>query len=214
MYLSKLTLNVRNRQVQKELANRYELHRTLMRAFPAELSKDERILFRMEQDTHTAQAILLAQSFSMPNYSILPADYLLTNAEVKPFAPALKDGQTLVFRLLANPTRRIIKTGEITENLDKSKRVGLLNEEDQLKWLERKAADSGFRLGNVRSTPQPDVIGYRHQDDERQRITLQAVLFDGVLEVLDTELVQKAIRAGIGSGKGFGFGLLSLARIP
>ena len=34
MYLSQLTLNPRNRRAQRELAAPYQMHKTLMRAFP------------------------------------------------------------------------------------------------------------------------------------------------------------------------------------
>jgi CRISPR system Cascade subunit CasE len=40
----------------------------------------------------------------------------------------------------------------------------------------------------------------------------QAVTFDGLLRVTDPEALLAALAGGIGSGKGFGFGLLSLAR--
>ena len=37
MYLSRLILNPRHRRVQREVANPYEMHRSLMRAFPDNL---------------------------------------------------------------------------------------------------------------------------------------------------------------------------------
>jgi CRISPR system Cascade subunit CasE len=43
-------------------------------------------------------------------------------------------------------------------------------------------------------------------------LTHHAVRFDGLLVVTDPERLRHALRAGIGSAKGFGFGLLSLAR--
>ena len=38
-----------------------------------------------------------------------------------------------------------------------------------------------------------------------------AVLFNGRLEVTDAERFQQTLATGIGSGKAFGFGLLSIA---
>jgi CRISPR system Cascade subunit CasE len=43
-------------------------------------------------------------------------------------------------------------------------------------------------------------------------ILLDSVLYEGALEVTEPEAFQRTLAAGIGSGKGFGFGLLSLAR--
>ena len=43
-------------------------------------------------------------------------------------------------------------------------------------------------------------------------LELFSVQFDGVLQVVEPALFVHAIAAGIGSGKAFGFGLLSVAR--
>ena len=37
MYLSRLILNPRNRRVQREIAGPYQMHRSIMRAFPDNL---------------------------------------------------------------------------------------------------------------------------------------------------------------------------------
>lgn len=211
MYLSRLTLNVRNRQVQKELANCYEFHRTLMSAFPAALPPGERVLYRLETDARSALAMVLVQSASLPDWSALPAGYSLKAPECKPFAPLLQAGQVLRFRLLANPTRktkRPPKEGQEPEPW----RVGLLKDEEQQAWLQRKAADHGFALNSVQMAAHPDVTGFTYQGETRRRITFQAVLFDGVLTIRDAQALASAVQNGIGSGKGFGFGLLSLAR--
>ncbi len=224
MYLSKLTLNLRSRLVQKELANRYELHRTLTRAFSAHMAEEERILFRLEEGDHTAGAVLLVQSSTIPDWPLLPERYLLFDAEVKSYSPRIHPGQVLIFRLLANPTKRINAYPAEGTTERESKRVRLLKEEEHFDWLDRKAAANGFHLLGVRSARQPDVIGYsrkKHtsltadkesQEKPVQKITLQAVQFDGILEVTDPEAVISAVRKGIGPAKGFGFGLLSLAR--
>ncbi len=41
--------------------------------------------------------------------------------------------------------------------------------------------------------------------------TFQGVLFEGSLQVVDAEAFRKALAHGIGPGKAFGFGLLSVA---
>lgn len=212
MYLSRLTLNLRNRRVQRELANRYELHRTVMNAFPEKLPEGERVLFRLEE-ARNRQAILLVQSKTMPDYSHLPSGYLLRDIEVKTYQPNLKTGQRLIFRLLANPTKKISLPEEGNEIAENAKRIGIVREEEQLKWLERKAEENGFRLIGVRSTPHPDIFGFQQQEGKTRRVTFHAVQFDGILEILDAESLFKAICSGIGSGKGFGFGLLSVAKI-
>ncbi len=48
---------------------------------------------------------------------------------------------------------------------------------------------------------------------EQDKMRPFAVRFEGVLKIINKELFTKTIENGIGSAKGFGFGLLSLARI-
>lgn len=217
MYLSRLILNPRNRRVQKEVADPYQMHRSLMRAFPDDLDKDaERVLFRLETQPRTGALVVLMQSQLLPDWSWLAepgaSGYLLQVAEpnpaVKPFDLTLAPGQALAFRLRANPTvkRRF--------NDQDHKRVGLYREEDQIDWLKRKGEQAGFRLLSARTGRQETVTGALRRDGHKHDLQLLSVQFDGLLEVVDPDRLRQAVYNGIGSGKGLGFGLLSLARPP
>lgn len=215
MYLSQLILNPRSRQVQQEIANRYELHRTLTGAFKAGLPND-RILFRAETDLPDGCVRVLVQSQTQPDWSVLEKDrrepYLvqnsLPNPQVKEFDPAFQPGQQLIFRLLANPTARRKQPGE-----SEGKRQGLMLEEDQVEWLKRKLAAVGAALQDFRVTDRGMVHGVQYKDGARHTLSLLAVQFDGILQVIDPSSFVASLVHGIGSGKGFGFGLLSLAPI-
>jgi CRISPR system Cascade subunit CasE len=112
MYLSRLILNPRNRRVQKEVAQPYQMHRSLMGAFSDNLKPgDDRVLFRLET-ARTGALTLLVQSLTLPDWSWLAEPnargYLLPvdkpNPAVKSFDINLAIGQVLAFRLRANPT--------------------------------------------------------------------------------------------------------------
>jgi len=213
MYLSRLILNPRSRRVQRELANPYELHRTLMRAFPDSLNRErDRVLFRVETDPRTGVPIVLLQSTLEPRWDWLGEPggkgYLLRASECKSFDLHLAPGQMLAFRLRANPTvkRRF--------NEKDHKRVGLYREEEQIEWLKRKGEQGGFRLVAVRTGSQDTVNGTIHRDDKKHKLNLLAVQFDGLLQVTNPDRLRESVRQGIGSGKGLGFGLLSLAPPP
>jgi len=207
MYLSRLILNPRNRRVQREIAAPYQMHKTLMRGFPNDLDREQdRVLFRVDNDPLT----VLLQSTLEPRWDWLKDDgarnYLLQPPETKSFALNLTSGQTLAFRLRANPTvKRKCDDG-------KRRRIGLYREKEQLEWFERKGEHGGFRLLSIRSQNAPDVRGWAHRDDAKHRLKLFAVRFDGLLQVTDPDRLRESVRRGIGSGKGLGFGLLSLAR--
>jgi CRISPR system Cascade subunit CasE len=223
MYLSRILVNPRSRQVRSELANPYELHRTICRAFPDanyNLNEPSGILFRLDLHARSGLPILIVQSHRSPDWSFLlgpektyllpPVDFppgINANPEVKAFRPDLRPGQNLLFRLRANPTKRLGKN----EGADHHKRVGILREVDQLQWLERKLEAAGARLHSARTSNHTMLAAERRHENGRQNLTFLAVQFDGVLTVLEPEKLIAGLESGIGSGKGLGFGLLSLA---
>ena len=207
LYLSRLALHPRSRQVQAELRDPYEMHRTLAKAFGEgeDAQAAARCLFRVEESPQGA-LIVLVQSRTEPVWGRLtiPPDYLQEPPQVKPFAPTFQAGETLAFRLRANPTMRQAAKPDGRRLGD---RVGLYTEAARLAWLTRKALDGGFTLRSVTQTgedpPECQAKG--------RRAVFSAVRFEGVLRVTDPTQLLEALAGGIGAGKGFGFGLLSLA---
>ncbi len=213
LYISQLILNPCSRQVQSEVYNPYEMHRTLMRAFPTAAQGGlGRVLFRLESHIASGQAGLkvLVQSDREPDWGWLEESphYLLpdirSNPASKVFEPVFQPGQRLYFRLRANPTVKRKFPG-----LDKSKRIGLYKEAEQRGWLARKAEQGGFTISDVIVTSQGTIGG---KTKKRHDLNLVAVRFDGQLQVTAPATFSETLRQGIGSGKGLGFGLLSLAQ--
>ena len=118
------------------------------------------------------------------------------NPAIKQFEVNLSAGDVLSFRIRANPTFR---------NRE-GRRVAIYGEDDLYAWLGRKGEQCGFDVLQVEMTQKQMVNDYYH------RLKLWCIQFDGLLKVDDPVLLAKAVQSGIGSGKGFGFGLLSLAR--
>ncbi len=217
MYLSRLILNPRSRQVRNELADPYELHRTVLRAFPDANYKENEsagVLFRVDLHPRTRVPTLLVQSLYAPNWDFLSdeeKDYLLgeaylpldvENPAVKAWNPQLREGQELMFRLRANPTKR---------EKASAKRIGLIHEDDQRKWLERKLQEAGATLLAVNIVNE-QIQRSRWLGKSDGRMSFLAVRFEGMLRVQDPDKLREHLTTGFGSAKGFGFGLLSLAR--
>ncbi len=216
MYLSQLTLNPRSRQMRREFSNPYEMHRTLLKAFPDEAAGGPgRVLFRWDTLGRAAEQklVVLVQSEKKPNWDNLPnpEGYLLPafapNPAFKEFQPRFVDGQQLYFRLRANPTKRLTRDAPNGKH-KKGQRIGLYSEEEQLAWLHRKAKNGGFAVLGVNLTNEGIISGYTKN---RHKLNLLAVRFEGRLQVTDPDKFIQALRSGIGSGKAFGCGLLSLA---
>lgn len=235
LYLSRLILNPRNREVQKDLANCHRLHQRIMTGFPTVASASPRaelgVLYRPETDARSGIVSVLVQSLRVPDWSLLRQGegnqpYLLPlpgleNPAVKLISPAiasLRVHDQLRFRLRANPTKRLTtRRPEPREDPLLGKRVALLKEEDQRAWLHRHAERAGFAVLDVQVRPdrafgatqtgaQPLAAGGR-------RLAFGAVVFDGRLQITDPDAFRQALCHGIGSGKAYGFGLLSLAPV-
>ena len=223
MYLSRLILNPRSRQVRNELADPYEMHRTVCKAFPNANYTDNEpsgILFRTDVNPRTYIPTLLVQSLLNPNWDFLrmeKKDYLLgendlpfdvENPSYKEIKLELRAGQVLAFRLRANPTVKKDREGK-----KQGRRAGLLREEDQHKWLIRKLESAGAALVSVNIVNEQFTRGKLFIEKEKEkRLNFLSVQFDGVLQVKDKDKLANTIFTGFGSAKGLGFGLLSLAR--
>lgn len=220
IWLSKLPLYPRSRHVLRDLRNPYEMHRTLMSAFPDRIEGGAgSVRFRVEPfDKRSGETpiIVLVQSEKEPDWANLPSDYLTETATTKLLSGFnFQVGDRFRFRLRANPTKRLRRSsvgpdGQPIDPRWEGKRIGLRKEEDQIAWLARKGEASGFRILAVKVDPE-------HRDRSRKGneiwITQTAALFEGVLEVISPKSFESAFRQGIGSAKGFGFGLLSIGAI-
>ncbi|NCJ05361.1 type I-E CRISPR-associated protein Cas6/Cse3/CasE [Synechococcales cyanobacterium C] len=205
MYLSQLILNDRQPQVHRDLGNAHAFHQRLMHGFPDQPTETPRadwaILYRREPDSYA----VLVQSAIAPNWSHLPNHYVQCEPQVKPFeltANTLSVGQQLQFRLKANPSKRDKAT---------RKTIGFYRREDQLAWLARKRKRHGFELLTVDAIPAPNVFGTKAKG--KAPIRIHTVLFQGVLQVTDAAALVAAVQQGIGRGRSYGCGLLSLARL-
>lgn len=206
MYLSQLVLNSRYAQVHRELGNAHKFHQRIMQAFPDEESRDRpredwHILFRQEPDSD----LVLVQSAIAPDWSKLPDGYLSQPSQPKSFhlsPEVLSAGSVFQFRLRANPSKRDKQT---------RKTIGFYRRADQLAWLERQGDRCGFRLLGVDVMPSPNVFGTKKKGLPPIRIA--TALFQGTLAITDSEPFLSVVQQGLGKGKSYGCGLLSLARI-
>jgi len=198
MHLSRLTLDLRNSQARRDLADAYDMHRSLVRAFVIdEHTPPPRFLWRLEPESVWREPVVIVQSEHEPDWSTWATrGYLKNQPESKSvdLDELLTKDARYRFRLFANPT--VTQAG---------KRLGLASEQTQCEWLDRQATKAGFDVATalVTATHVMDIHG--------GNIRLRQACFEGVLRVDDTGLLATAIAQGIGPGKAFGLGLLSLA---
>lgn len=227
-FLSRLVLSPRSRDVRRDLRDCYQLHRTVMSGFPHVDAPRARaecgVLHRLEF-SRRGQATLLVQSAIEPDWGQLPDGY----AADAPANPAVKQVGALYedvvrpnavfrFRLVANPTRKIPSFDSEGRRKKNGTRVPIRDETARLGWLQRKADAGGFEVlttelglasqASVQQLDQPSH-GSRKSGD---RVTAEGVEYQGRIRIVDELKFLATLRNGIGSGKAYGFGLVSIAR--
>ena len=167
------------------------------------------MLFRVERLQDTGAIPVIVQSDLRPEWGrvSVPEDYYWSpdgrparDVETKEVQLGVMAGQVLRFRLRANPTKKTVD----------GKRLGILREPDQLLWFSRKGQAGGFRPITVSVVNE----GLREIGGRMARgaspIRMLSALFEGHLAVTESVAFVRTVEAGVGSGKGFGFGLLSV----
>jgi len=211
IYLSKVNLNYRSKKVQRELGNLYELHRTIMRAFPSDKNRTEcGVLFRVEenQKQNLMSNYVLVQSKIKPDWAFLNLEEnFLTNAgvQMKEFSPVFRKGDIFRFMIRVNPTRRKNETRQL---------VPIVKDGDLMDWFITKGQLLGFRADtqSLIITKRPSIYIYKKDGVNTNKITITFIDFSGYLSIDDESKFQHALENGIGRGRSFGGGLLSLAK--
>jgi CRISPR system Cascade subunit CasE len=207
VYLSRLQLNPRAKQVRTDLSSAYQTHATLCRAFCEEHETPPPFLWRYDLEKETLPTVLV-QSQIEPDWEKLEArfpSYFQNVPQTKTIPlEQLETQQTLRFRLKANVTitQRNLETG-------KKQRHGLKTLEEQLEWFARQAQKGGFAPLGVMVAQSERVQIRKH--DGGMPITLASVTFEGHLKITDLEPFKATLEGGIGHAKALGFGLLSIA---
>ena len=204
MYLSQLRLNPTSSAARRDLADPYQMHRTLSRVFVDGADvRPSRFLWRLERASSMADTgAVLVQSERQGHWNALDEfpGYVASLQADKPLniEKLAIQGRHCRFRLAANPT--VTRDG---------KRVGLLREEQQLTWLRRQGQRGGFDIVGA-TCSSCDRIDVPH-GKRAARLTVTRVQFDGVLIAREPAMLQRTLQAGIGHAKALGLGLLSLA---
>lgn len=131
-----------------------------------------------------------------------PSESSWETKDYEPLLSRLKKGDTWRFKLSANPTYRVGEKGKITAHAAPK---------CQKEWLMKKSLKNGFQL----ESDGFDVIEnkwFKFRKDSTNAVTILSVTYEGLLMITDVELFRKALVNGIGRGKAYGMGLLTVVR--
>lgn len=216
-YFSKFLINPQRRGARKLLSSPQALHAAVMATVPPDVKpEDGRILWRLDITGH--QYALYVLSPEKPDFSTLieqagwdtrPGE----SAHYGRLLAKLENGQEWGFRLTANPVKRQRGKGD--------KILPHVTPAQQSAWLRERAQQWGFEVIPVENQEIADIplvtarkdLSFSHRDSSGNigKVTLRKAQFDGALRITDVELFRKALVNGMGRGKAYGMGLMTLA---
>ena len=211
MYLSRVELDEARRTTMEALVNPEKLHGAVEAAF---LGERRRRLWRL--DRLGGKLYLLLLSEDKPELSDFMKQFggpCTGPAEVRDYSPLLQrvvSGEQWQFRLTANPTKSC-------RNRQNENARGTVHAhctvEYQKQWLLQKAEKCGFFVQPENFTvTSARWLRFFKGENRRQPVTLLSVTYEGVLEVTDAQAFCKALINGIGRGKAYGLGLMTILR--
>ncbi|MBN2763277.1 MAG: type I-E CRISPR-associated protein Cas6/Cse3/CasE, partial [Bacteroidales bacterium] len=205
MYLSKLELNLRSKDVRRDLADCYQMHRTLYKLVPDKMDNaTDRVIYRIEDYNISPQyrekktiSVLIVSELA-PDLNKLPDNYVVScqQLDYKSKIQHLNNGDKLKFLLRANPTKKVDK-----------KRISIIKYDDRVKWLIHKAENHGFKVIDVNVSGEGAKSSPSKQSHQ---LTFNSVVYNGILEIVEIVQFKQTLFNGIGSAKAFGFGLITI----
>ena len=205
MYLSRLVIDLENRKSMLALNNPEILHGMIESCFPGERKRN---LWRIDELNGHTYLLLLSQE--EPNLTNAARQISFPDAgwETKSYQSLLdriQNGSRWQFRLAANPV-----TSSIMPDGKRGKKKAITITEFQRRWLARQADQHGFSLLD----DQFDVMSseWRVFQKKGHRVSILCATFEGLLEVTDSDLFREALTEGIGRGKAYGMGLMTVMR--
>lgn len=202
MYLSQLSFDINHPSVRQALRNPHDMHRNLMQAFDEEGQPREQVklLYRVDIE----KASLLVSSEVEPKWEQVPGYQCMGLKITDGLKDAFLKGRCVRFRLLAIPAKKVKGEGK------NSKRVFLRDEQERVDWLARQGKKYGFDLCSVPEQSPAQIISGKKGDMD---IDYTAVCFSGVLRITEQDNFWKGYTQGIGAGKAYGLGMLSVQKV-
>jgi CRISPR system Cascade subunit CasE len=236
-YLSRIWLNPRRTAAQRFLLDPQAAHAAVLAGISHQ-PVTERVLWRLEPDARTPHRLeLLVLTRSHPSWEHLVeqagwVDADEPQAHTRSYQPLLDHialGREFAFRVKANPVSATKhpnapspaqKERLATQTRPRGVRVPHRTAAHQIDWFTARTQRWGFDLAdNDAGLPSVRLIGRSRMSFRKRSTTgapaapvvLQTATFDGILRITDPDRTRQALLDGIGPGKAYGLGLLTLA---
>lgn len=204
VWLSKLVIDMTRYSGQLLASNGYNLHDAVYQAHPPVTVETRavpgRILFRVDDRPNMPFSVLV-QSANRPNWNRLMDNRSVLSVETKRIDYSdLSPNSRFSFRLVLNPYG-------ILSIEDGKKKWSSMPYSEIPHWIKFQFLNCAKILDMDVGPPKTHVFS---KDDKNIKLTSYTI--DGILDLVDPNGLAYLMTRGIGHGKGFGFGLLTIAK--
>lgn len=211
MYLTRMNLDITKRSTMRALVCPNMLHGAIEQSFSGER---KRSLWRI--DCLGGEYCVLIQSEDKPDLTDAAKQFGFEKEypswETKQYDALLrrvKEGSSWHFRLVANPTKR----KGIKEGMTRGVVHAHISDRYQREWLIKQAEKHGFFVKeDAFRVVHTEWYRFRKNSSTGDKVSFLSVAYEGVLRVDVPEKMVLAMQHGIGRGKAYGQGLLTIAK--
>lgn len=225
MYLSRIELDIRRPDTKRGILYPSIIHGAIENSFEI---KEERKLWRL--DELGGRIFLLVLSEKIPDFTHLGEQFgtfgektTWQSKDCSAFLENLANGQKCRFRLCANPvhrTKRSVKLSDPNAGVIRAH----VTQDQQCQWLISRAESCGFSLDlgekylkdgvEYWTHPSFDVTGSAwrklNKGTKQDNVRIRQATFEGVLTITDIDIFRDKLIHGIGRGKAYGCGMMTI----
>lgn len=189
------------------IRDRYDWHQRAWDCFPGRPRDKRDFLTRIEDKRDHLRLLILSPSPPTRPEWCPPEAWQGT----KEISDSYLSHRRYRFQLCANPTKKVKAFNPDGSERPNGRREPLRNRDDLVAWIRRKGEAGGFTVDP--KTLQTLRLGKEPFEAKGRRGLHNAVEFRGVLTVTDSAKFRETFRHGVGSAKGFGFGMLVIVPV-
>lgn len=209
MYLSRVKIDINNRQKIKDLDHLGAYHNWVESSFPAEIQAGKRSRKLWRIDPLGKDLYLLVLSSTKPDLKKLERYGVPNSAETKDYnnlLNRLNEGDKLRFRAVLNP---IMSLSQGKRSGKRGRIIPLVTAEQQLEYLKQRANQHGFSFNDNEVLVTSKGFEILKRNNQKPLKVCKAA-YEGYLTINDLELFKAVLLNGLGKKKAFGFGLITV----
>ena len=195
MFLTKVSLDIRNAHVRKCLYDCQTMHCAVMSFFRSS-RKEAGALYRIDKK----RLALYILSKKKPEASFADEGFsIVATRDISKVVDGFDDGKMYRFNVMTYPC---------TQRMGKRSFIKL--PEQRLEWLYKTAEKHGFSVLSVKESDKHENVVGSHTKDNGGKFVYRSVVFSGKLRVNDAEKFKNVYCTGIGRGLAYGLGMFLL----